>query len=73
MRVYSIPHDAKSQQIDYLNDQEHGGGYSCFRALDKKSLNNTAVFVSRSFNGVHIGGKRFKLIQQAAEDALELL
>lgn len=71
MCAYSIPNGPKTQHVDYLNDQEHGGGYSCIKALGDRK--NTAVFVSRSFFGKHIGGKRFFLIQKAGEKALERL
>lgn len=68
MCAYSVSDEHNRQHRDYLDDKEHGGGYRCFRALGDKT--NTAVFVSRSFQGVHIGPRRFQLIYDAAADAL---
>ena len=43
--------------------------YSPFQILDVK---NVVVVVSRWFGGILLGGDRFKLINNAARDALEL-
>jgi len=58
--------------IDYDDDGETQAGARLKHLLDILELENVLVVVSRWYGGTHLGPDRFKLINQAARDALDL-
>lgn len=73
MMAYSVDDGHGKQEVDYWDDREVGGGYRCYDAIRFHTEPNVAVFVSRHFDGNHIGPIRFKKIWKAAQLALENL
>ena len=57
---------------DYDDDGETQAGARLKHLLEILELENVLVVVSRWYGGTHLGPDRFKLINQAARDALEL-
>lgn len=57
---------------DYDDDGETQAGARLKHLLEILELENVLVVVSRWFGGTLLGPDRFKLINQAARDALEL-
>ena len=55
---------------DYEDDDEHAGGRTILRLLEKSDIFNRAVFVSRTYDGTHIGVKRFSAIEDAVRAVL---
>lgn len=58
--------------VDYDDDGETQAGARLKHLLEILELENVLVVVSRWFGGTLLGPDRFKLINQAARDALEL-
>ena len=57
----------------YHDDREHAAGKKLNSLLAVRNASNVAVFVARVFSGIHIGPKRFLLIEKAAKEALDAL
>ena len=55
------------------DDGEHGAGSRLLKFLREANMTNAMVVVSRFFGGKHMGPRRFEVIQECAEQALELL
>lgn len=55
------------------DDGEHGASSRIKKNIFEEKARNTAVFVLRSFGGVHIGFERFKAIDQITKQAIQLL
>lgn len=60
------------QQQDYDDDGETPAGARLAHLIQIMDLNNVLVVVTRIYGGIHLGPDRFKHINQAARDALEL-
>ncbi|MCK4643907.1 YigZ family protein [bacterium] len=48
------------------DDGESGSGINILQVLKTKNASNVITFVIRWYGGKHLGGKRFRLIKQAA-------
>ncbi|UZJ52492.1 hypothetical protein CBS101457_001812 [Exobasidium rhododendri] len=57
---------------DCYDDGETAAGGRLAHLLDLLHLENVIVVVTRWYGGVHLGADRFKLINRAARDALEI-
>lgn len=55
------------------DDGEYGGSARIKKILTERKTKDTAAFVVRKFGGVHIGVNRFKMIEKATNNALNLL
>ena len=55
------------------DDDEHGASAKLLKLLKDQDISDAIVIVTRWFGGVHIGPKRFTLIENCANDALKLL
>ncbi|KAK6903984.1 hypothetical protein I203_107495 [Kwoniella mangroviensis CBS 8507] len=62
----------KVYESDYDDDGETAAGSRLKHLLDILELENVLIVVTRWFGGIHLGPDRFKHINQAARDALEL-
>jgi putative IMPACT (imprinted ancient) family translation regulator len=58
--------------VDYDDDGETQAGARLKHLLEILELDNVLVVVSRWYGGTLLGADRFKHINQAARDALEL-
>ena len=56
---------------DYVDDDEHGAGSILLDMLLESQIQNRVIFVVRSYDGSHIGPKRYDLIKQAATSAID--
>lgn len=75
LRVVRYPSPGRcrcSQPTDYDDDGETQAGSRLKHLLEILEVENVLVVVTRWFGGVHLGPDRFKHINQAARDALEL-
>ncbi|KXN68655.1 UPF0029-domain-containing protein [Conidiobolus coronatus NRRL 28638] len=70
--AYRIVNEKGNVVSDCDDDGETGAGSGVLRILDLRKATNVVVFVSRWYGGVHLGNDRFKLVNRAAMDALEL-
>lgn len=57
----------------FCDDREHGAGHRIKNTIFENHARNVAVFVLRTFGGIHMGFDRFAIITQATKNALELL
>ena len=57
----------------YHDNGEHGASVKLQKILLDRCLNNTAVFVTREFGGIHLGPRRFLHIEKVARAALDEL
>ncbi|WVW78715.1 hypothetical protein I302_100675 [Kwoniella bestiolae CBS 10118] len=62
----------KVYEGDYDDDGETAAGSRLKHLLDILELENVLIVVTRWFGGIHLGPDRFKHINQAARDALEV-
>ena len=56
--------------VDFEDDNEHGGGKALLDYLDEAKIEGRAVFVARYYDGKHIGPKRFKCMINAVKLAM---
>ena len=56
---------------DFCDDDEHGAGAFLLRKLEDSEIMNRVVFVTRNYNGDHIGDKRFSAMFDAVKSTLE--
>ena len=68
MMAYAI-----KQHSGYHDDGEHMAGKRISSILADRVTTNTVIFVSRIYGGVHLGPKRFLLIEKVAREALNKL
>ena len=66
--VYSV-----KQYLGCHDNGEHAAGMKLQRILMDRNTKDTVVFVMRVFGGIHIGPKRFILIEKVARQALDIL
>ena len=52
---------------------EHGASAKLLKILMDRSLNNTALFVTCEFGGIHLGPRRFLHFEKASRSALDEL
>ena len=55
---------------DFADHDEHGAGQRLLSFMDEADLDNTVVFVVRYYKGVHIGPKRFDIMERVAKSAI---
>ena len=55
------------------DNDEHGASAKLLKLIKDQDVTDSIVIVTRWFGGVHIGPKRFTLIENCASDALKLL
>lgn len=55
------------------DDREYGASIKVKDCIFETASKNTAVFIVRKYGGVHLGYERFKIIQDVAKTALNLL
>ena len=53
------------------DDGESGGGMVILRMLERHGLNNHLIIVTRWYGGKHLGGDRFRHIQDAVKVYLD--
>ena len=58
------------QYSGHHDDGKHGTSRRLTAILADRNSVNVTVFVTRTFGGLHIGPKRFMLIERAAKEAL---
>ena len=68
--IYAYRCGSKEGQCD---DGEHRAGAKLLKLLQEQEATNTIVIMSRWYGGLHLGPKRFELINKCADDALKLL
>ncbi|PWO01059.1 UPF0029-domain-containing protein [Tilletiopsis washingtonensis] len=66
------PEGAAALHRDCDDDGESAAGGRLAHLLDVLGVENVLVVVTRWYGGIHLGADRFKLINRAARDALEL-
>lgn len=57
----------------YNDNGEFGSGFRLLRAIKTSGLDNVALFMIRQYGGVNLGPKRFTIMTELAELALEKL
>ena len=55
---------------DFADDDEHGGGAYLLELLLESQIQNRAIYVVRTYEGKHIGSKRFEMMKEAVKSAL---
>lgn len=60
----------KGEEV-YNDDGEFGSGIRLLRCIRKSALDFVALFMVREFGGVHLGPRRFKIMMDLADIALE--
>ena len=55
---------------EFYDDDEHGAGEKLLNWMIKANIDNRAVYVTRHYDGQHIGPQRFEYIVEAAKKAL---
>ena len=70
---YRIEGPEKHFTEDACDDGEHAGGQVILNYLTSSRIMNCAIFVVRQYGGTKIGKKRFDIIRQAAEYAVQKL
>lgn len=60
-------------QEAYHDNGEFGAGFRLLKAIKNSGMNNVALFMIRQFGGINIGPKRFTIMVDLAELALEKL
>ena len=72
--IYRVTNPTTSKtEEDWADDGAHGAGRVLKNLLHRKNLTNVALFLSRGSDGLHLGTRRFRLLEEAAESALERL
>lgn len=57
----------------FCDDREYGAGHRIKNTIFELKAKNTAVFVLRTFGGIHMGFDRFAVITGVASEAINLL
>ena len=65
-----IPGENIIEQQEYEDDDEHGAGQKLLDFLVDIDAKNRAVYVTRHYDGTHIGPVRFDCIVRAAKSAI---
>ena len=63
-------YNLKNGYKGYQDDNEYGMGYKLQTLLQEEYHPNVAVFVTRIYGRVHLGAKRFKIVDDLARQAL---
>ena len=65
-----IPGDSVINSVDYNDNEEHSAGQKLFDFMESANLENRAIFVTRHYDGRHVGPQRFDYIINAAKSAV---
>ena len=55
---------------DFFDNDEYGSGQVLLQLMQESEITDRAIFITRHYDGQHIGKKRFDLIKDAAKAAL---
>ena len=64
-----IPSTEETLGFEYEDDDEHGAGQVLLEFMEKADIDNRAIYVTRHYDGQHIGQVRFDGIVDAAKSA----
>ena len=64
---------AVKQYTGHHDNGQHTAGAKIQKILQQKNMNDTVLFVTREFSGIHIGQRRFIHIEKSARMALDAL
>lgn len=65
------PAPGTDQQYAIQDDGEHGAALKLLRLLQEKNYTDVVVCVTRIYGGYHLGPKRFEIILEKAQEALD--
>ena len=68
--AFRIPGPMSPSLQDYEDNDEHNAGKALLDYMIEAGIENRAIFVTRHYEGVHIGIKRFECIIDAAKWAI---
>ena len=71
--AYSLLHNDATIKQGCADDKEYYGDQEILRAINSIRAINVAVFVSREYGGVPLGGTRFQIIKELAAQLLQEL
>lgn len=71
--VYRIadPNNPDAISSSFYSDGEHGAGRHVNYLLQRRNMSNIVVFISRLYGGVHLGYKRFQIMEKVLDAAIE--
>lgn len=67
--AYLVEHEGEMVS-GLVDDKEHGALHKILRAIREGGQQNIVVFIARKFGGLHIGGRRFEIIDKLAKQAI---
>ena len=67
MCAFRIPHENFHLHQNYQDDDEHSGGRLLLDAIKRSEMMNRVIFVTRRYNGKHVGPSKFDAILDAAK------
>ena len=70
MCACKLPGGNVLEKMEYQDDGEHKVGKVVLDYMNSVKLTNCALFITRHYNGEHIGPKRFECILEAAKAAV---
>ena len=73
MMAYRLTGLNVAYDSDYIDDKEPGSGRRLLKMLQERKEEGLAVFAIRNYGGVHPGLRRFELILECAQEAIESL
>ena len=59
-----------SGEIGWQDDGDHGLGRFLYKTMENCGIQNSICFLTRHYGGVHIGKRRYEIIQQLAQEIL---
>ena len=65
-----IPGSTVIDSFAYEDHEEHGAGQRILKYMDEVGLDNRAVFITRHYDGTHIGPQHFECMIKAAKSAV---
>ena len=73
MMAYKLDGINKAYDEDYIDGGEHGSGRRLLAKLNEHQVTSTALVAIRYYGGSHMGVRRFEILQEMAEKALNEL
>ena len=68
--AFRLPHRNFHTHQDFVDDEEHNGGAYLLRLLTDSDIKNRAIFVARTYDGTHLGSRRYDAMREAVASAL---
>ena len=65
-----LPGNDVLSTVDYYDDSEHGAAIRLLEYMESAEITNHALFITRHYDGKHIGPQRFDHIISAAKSAI---